>query len=282
MNTWKDVQLYIQNAASQFFDPLEAEAISYVWLNDAMWVDKCRILLREKVILEPYQIELINNATEKLKKGFPIQYIIGYVNFLGCKIAVNEDVLIPRPETEQLTMLAYDLIKEVETPKIIDVCTGSGCIAIALSKKNIYSNVWATDCSISALNVAQKNAQLNNADVNFYVSDVLNESFIGDNYDLVISNPPYIDEDEKKNISPHILNFEPSIALFAPKYNPLIFYESIASEAFKKLKFNGILAFEINQKYGDEVCSLLIQKNYKDVTLLKDYNNFNRFVFAKK
>jgi release factor glutamine methyltransferase len=282
MNTWKDVQLYIQNAASQFFDPLEAEAISYVWLNDAMGVDKCRILLREKVILEPYQIELINNATEKLKKGFPIQYIIGYVNFLGCKIAVNEDVLIPRPETEQLTMLAYDLIKEVETPKIIDVCTGSGCIAIALSKKNIYSNVWATDCSISALNVAQKNAQLNNADVNFYVSDVLNESFIGDSYDLVISNPPYIDEDEKKNISPHILNFEPSIALFAPKYNPLIFYESIASEAFKKLKFNGILAFEINQKYGDEVCSLLIQKNYRDVTLLKDYNNFNRFVFAKK
>lgn len=218
-------------------------------------------------------------AVKKLKQHVPIQYILGKADFYGMKFLVNEHVLIPRPETEELVDL---IIKENKGKKIsiLDIGTGSGCIAIALKKHIPDASVTALDVSESALNVAKQNAELNKVEINFIHGDILSpELNLGNScYDIVVSNPPYIATAEKASMEKNVLDHEPHLALFVDDTDPLLFYKAISQKALNCLKKEAELFFEINAALGSEAKLVLEERGFKNVCLLKDLNNKNRIL----
>ncbi len=228
--------------------------------------------------LKKYVTENIEEAIERYKNGEPVQYIIGDVNFYGNTIKVNKDVLIPRYETEELVEKTIKKIKNKFNKKIdvLDLCTGSGCIAITI-KKEINSNVTATDISSDALEVAKKNVNLNNVDIKLINSDLFNN--IDGKFDCIISNPPYISYDEE--IDEIVKNNEPNIALYAPN-NGLYFYEEILKNIKKYLNNEFIIAFEIGYKQGEFLVELA-NKYLNNVTISveKDLQGRDRFLFIE-
>lgn len=228
-----------------------------------------------KALKENYQGNL-EEAQKKLEEGYPIQYLIGHVDFYNCKIKVNENVLIPRYETEYLVEKTIKLLKTKNLKTGIDLCTGSGAIAIAL-KKNLNIKIDACDISNLALKIAQENAQKNNTNIFFFKKDILTEEIEG-KYDFIISNPPYIKENEYT--SPET-KYEPSIALYA-KDNGLEFYKKIIEISPNVLNKNGIIIFEIGTTLGDEIKKIALDTYPKaNIIIEKDYNNFNRFMFIE-
>lgn len=215
---------------------------------------------------------------EKIHSNYPVQYLIGDVDFLGNIISINEDVLIPRFETELLVEKTIKILKNdyVNKLKILDIGTGSGCIAISLAKA-LNSEVWALDISSQALKVAKSNAKQNNVKIHLIEKDILKEE-LDNNYDVIISNPPYVKEDEK--VDPQT-KYEPQIALFA-KSRGLEFYEQIVKKSVHHLKQNGILAFEIGMTQAGDIANI-INKYYPKANIIieKDYNNRDRFIFMK-
>jgi release factor glutamine methyltransferase len=206
---------------------------------------------------------------------------MGYTHFYGNRLRINKNVLIPRPETEELVQW---IIKENKQPdlEILDVGTGSGCIAIALASKLENAQIMGIDISQPALELAQINSIANNAYIDLMNLDILNE----DNwkklayFDIIVSNPPYVTEKEKSGMHINVLNYEPNLALFVPDENPLLFYEKISEMALKHLRTGGKLYFEINAEYGKQVKKLLQNKGFKEVALKKDINDRDRFVRA--
>lgn len=228
-----------------------------------------------KALKENYQGNL-EEAQKKLEEGYPIQYLIGHVDFYNCKIKVNENVLIPRYETEYLVEKTIKLLKTKNLKTGIDLCTGSGAIAIAL-KKNLNIKIDACDISNLALKIAQENAQKNNTNIFFFKKNILTEEIEG-KYDFIISNPPYIKENEYT--SPET-KYEPSIALYA-KDNGLEFYKKIIEISPNVLNKNGIIIFEIGTTLGDEIKKIALDTYPKaNIIIEKDYNNFNRFMFIE-
>ena len=228
-----------------------------------------------KALKENYQGNL-EEAQKKLEEGYPIQYLIGHVDFYNCKIKVNENVLIPRYETEYLVEKTIKLLKTKNLKTGIDLCTGSGAIAIAL-KKNLNIKIDVCDISNLALKIAQENAQKNNTNIFFFKKDILTEEIEG-KYDFIISNPPYIKENEYT--SPET-KYEPSIALYA-KDNGLEFYKKIIEISPNVLNKNGIIIFEIGATLGDEIKKIALDTYPKaNIIIEKDYNNFNRFMFIE-
>jgi len=226
-----------------------------------------------KLLKEIYQ-DRFNEAEELLKKNYPIQYLIGYVEFYNTIIHVNENCLIPRFETENLISLTIPILKEKNIKSLIDICTGSGCIAIAL-KHALNLDISACDISIKALNLAQINAQKNNTPINFFQIDILNETIKG-KYDCIISNPPYVKEDEETSLE---TKYEPSIALYA-KYSGLEFYKRILSEAPNILNKNGIIIFEIGNTLGLEIKKIALHYFPEaSIIIKKDFNNYDRYIF---
>jgi len=234
-------------------------------------------------------------ATKQLEQEIPIQYIIGKTEFFGLPFNVNKEVLIPRPETEELVeqvLNEISLIKTCKTStdlaskekqfKILDIGTGSGCIAISLKKQLPSSEISAMDVSDKALRVANKNALLNQLDINFIHQDILKTNYLDKLYDVIVSNPPYVRELEKKEIKNNVLNNEPHLALFVDNKNPLLFYNKIAELAKKFLTKNGQLHFEINQYLGKETIKLLAEKGFKNIQLKKDIFGNDRIVTAFK
>lgn len=228
--------------------------------------------------LKKYVTENIEEAIERYKNGEPVQYIIGDVNFYGNTIKVNKDVLIPRYETEELVEKTIKKIKNKFNKKIdvLDLCTGSGCIAITI-KKEINSNVTATDISSDALEVAKENVNLNNVDVKLINSDLFNN--IDGKFDCIISNPPYISYDEE--IDEIVKNNEPNIALYAPN-NGLYFYEEILKNIKKYLNNEFIIAFEIGYKQGESLVELANRYlNNVTISVEKDLQGRDRFLFIE-
>lgn len=218
----------------------------------------------------------IKEAEKLLKKNYPIQYLIGYVDFYNCKINVNENVLIPRFETEYLVEKTIHLLQDKELKSGIDLCTGSGAIAIAL-KKNLNIEIDACDISSKALELAQKNALENNVEINFFKKDILNDSLDG-KYDFIISNPPYV---KKGEYTSEETAYEPRIALFADETG-LIFYKKIIELSKKILNSHGIIIFEIGDTLSKEIKKIALSIYPKaKITIQKDYNNFNRFMFIE-
>ena len=228
-----------------------------------------------KALKENYKGD-IKEAEELLKKNYPIQYLIGYVEFYNCKINVNEDVLIPRFETEYLVEKAIHLLKGKEIKSGIDLCTGSGAIAIAL-KKNLNTKIDACDISDKALEIAQKNALENNVQINFFKKNILKDNIEG-KYDFIISNPPYV---KKGEYTSEETAYEPNIALFADETG-LIFYKKIIELSKKILNPHGIIIFEIGDTLSEDIKKIALSIYPKaTITIQKDYNNFNRFMFIE-
>ncbi|HUH27013.1 peptide chain release factor N(5)-glutamine methyltransferase [Gelidibacter sp.] len=229
--------------------------------------------------------EKFENAIMRLKNQEPIQYIIGSTEFYGLPFKVTESTLIPRPETEELVQWVLDSsTSKRENFTILDIGTGTGCIAISLAKNRSDATVHAVDISRKALTVAKTNAKLNQVDVEFTELDILNwnSDFENLKFDVIVSNPPYVRPLEKSQMSDNVLQHEPSLALFVTDNDPLIFYKKIAEFSKVNLKSKGQLFFEINQYLGPEMVQLLEDSSFKDVELKKDIFGNDRMVSATK
>jgi release factor glutamine methyltransferase len=218
---------------------------------------------------------------DRLKKGEPIQYILGKAPFYGYEFLVNSSTLIPRNETEELVHL---ILKENKSPglKVLDIGTGTGCIPISLALELNKAEVYGLDISKEALEVAHQNAKLLHAEVSFLKCNILEELPPVEDLDILVSNPPYIPEMGKAEMHRNVLDFEPELALFVPNEDPLLFYRVIAEKGKKLLKPGGKLYFEIHEEFGADVLSLLEEKEYDELRLLKDLNGKDRMITAKK
>ena len=269
----------------QFQDYFHAfsEALASIYSKE-----ESRILYR--YFLEDFQERKVENlasefekVTEELKKGKPYQQILGYTEFYGNRFFVDENVLIPRPETEELLELAISKIKnlksKIQNLKLLDVGTGSGIIPITLKKHFPDAEISAIDISEKALEIAQKNADFHQTEIKFLKADYLNTN-LTEKYDVIISNPPYIGIDENIEIEDSVKGFEPNIALFSPTSDALIFYRKIAKDCENHLNKNGLFFLEINQKLGKE--TLELSKNFSESELVKDLSGNDRFVMGRK
>ena len=230
----------------------------------------------------------VQKAFDDLLKARPIQYILGETHFEGCPLKVREGVLIPRPETAELVRWAKAACKErpQDSLHILDLCTGSGAIAIALAKAFPQAKVYGVDICEIAVEIAVENNVLNRTEVCFFKADILQPpdlhraSLLPHSFDLIIGNPPYVCESEKAHMHPNVLNYEPHQALFVPDHDPLLFYRALADWGAVLLKDNGLLLSEINEKMGQELTALLAHKGYSSVQLRKDLNGKPRMCYA--
>jgi release factor glutamine methyltransferase len=258
-------------------------------------------VFEEVLLVKPHQIKMLNkplsdgeeanlmDIVNRLLKHEPMQYILGNAWFYGNKFIVTPDTLIPRSETEELVELILNTVANQQglassNPKIIDIGTGSGCIAITLKLNLPHAHVWALDKSAGALAIAKQNAKELNAEIQFIEDDILNinQTETAQVFDIIVSNPPYILENEQENMSENVLAFEPHQALFIANHKPLLFYEAIANYALKYLKNNGYLFFEINQQFGNQTVNMLQEKGFLNIQLLQDINQNDRMILARK
>lgn len=222
----------------------------------------------------------IKKIIDRLIKNEPLQYILGETEFYGLRYVVNTNVLIPRPETEELVDLIINENKNTHKT-ILDVGTGSGCIAISLKKNLPECEVNAWDISPKAIETATLNSKTNNTDIKFKLVDILEYQPQSEKFDIIVSNPPYVLEDEKKSMDKNVLDYEPHSALFVPNNDPLLFYRKIAEFAKKTLNTNGLLYFEINSAKGQETVDLITELGFSDTVLIKDIEGKNRIIKAK-
>lgn len=249
------------------------------------------VFLRDKDNhLSTNELGRIQKIVEELKKYRPIQYILGETEFYGLKFIVNENVLVPRPETEELVDEILHFLsaqgREKENGVCLDIGTGSGCIAISLAKNLPCFSVYALDISAKSLEVARQNAKLHRVEVQFFQQDIMDEQALSSQtlpreWDIIVSNPPYIVPSEKNGLSPNVLNYEPHQALFVPEEKPLLFYERIADMGLRHLKKNGFLFFEISARCGEAIVRMLKRKGYGTVELFKDISGKDRMVKAQ-
>lgn len=257
------------------YDSKEAEQFFYITLEELKGWKRIDLALQPDAKLTPDEIDEWNAVAAQLEQQKPIQYIFGKAHFYGLDFNVNEHTLIPRPETEEL---AEWIIKENQDRgrlKILDIGTGSGCIAITLAKNLPEAQVYAMDVSKEALAVARENANMNNTDVTFIEQDILAAMSLTEMFDIIVSNPPYVRELEKQEIKSNVLDYEPHLALFVADNDPLLFYRKIAQLAKSGLTEHGILYFEINQYLDNEMTDMLKQLLFKNIDLRKDiYGNY--------
>ncbi|ROI10258.1 peptide chain release factor N(5)-glutamine methyltransferase [Kaistella haifensis] len=281
--TISEFKIYFKKELLELYTESESAALYSIFVNKLVGFDKYLQRRFENQPLLESHIEDLENVISELKTGKPFQQILGETEFYGLKFSMDENVLIPRPETEELLELAIEKIKnnfQNKGLKILDIGTGSGIIPIVLKKKFPDAKVSAIDYSEKALKVAQKNADFHKVEIKFIHQDYLNEN-LNQKYDIIISNPPYIGIDEEHEIADSVKDFEPKMALFSPTSNALVFYEKIAKDCRKYLSENGMIFLEINQKLGDETLQLY-QEILADVHLMKDISGNDRFVWGKK
>lgn len=278
-----DLKKYFTKALSGIYPVQEIENFFYLLTYEYLKLNRVAIALEPNEEINFKVEQKYNSAIAQLKKEVPIQYILGKTAFYGLTLYIDKNVLIPRPETEELVSW---VIKNIPTYlneqkiSILDIGTGSGCIAISLAKNIKNVNIWALDISEKALKIAQKNANHNNVQVQFINYDILNINQLPNKFDIIVSNPPYVRELEKTEINNNVLKHEPHVALFVKDKNPLLFYDKIADFAKKNLRNKGQLYFEINQYLGEETKSLLIEKGYKNIELKKDVFENDRMLRA--
>ncbi len=272
---------YIEKELTELYPKTEIEGFTRIIIEAV-----CGWSFTEQVVKKNEQIpeadfEKTKKIVKRLKDFEPLQYILGETEFYGLKLKVNPSVLIPRPETEELV----DWITKSGLPKncsVLDIGTGSGCIALALKSQFKDAEVFGIDISEKALEIARQNAVINGLDVRFLKADILNrDHFEWENFDVIVSNPPYIMELEKAKMHANVLNFEPQNALFVSDNDPLVFYRSIAAFAKKHLKNFGLLYFEINENMGHEMFKLLINFGFSEIEVRKDINAKNRMVSCR-
>ena len=243
---------------------------------------RTEIIVNKNTLFSKEQHQEIESFIEKLQKFVPIQYILGETEFYGLPFNVNDSVLIPRPETEELVDWIRNENDRNANLQILDIGTGSGCIAISLKHEFPNSTVDGFDISEEALITARSNAERNKLAVNFSRVDILNAPDFDTKWDIIVSNPPYVLEKEKADMLPNVLNNEPHVALFVPDNDPLLFYRKIAQLAQTHLKPNGKLYFEINRSAGKATVYLLEGIGFTDVELRKDISGNERMIRGKQ
>lgn len=277
--------MLIQEFKRHFFQELsglypetEIQSFFNILVEFKLHLSRIELALQHNFELNDDDFLFLQNVLSELKYQIPIQYIIGKTEFYGLPFKVDKNVLIPRPETEELVDWIIQNHKNQHNIKILDIGSGSGCIAISLAKNLPKAKVSAIDISAEALNVAKNNAALNQVNVNFINSDILTIAKLPDVFDIIVSNPPYVRELEKDQMQQNVLANEPHIALFVKNENPLLFYDKIAELAKNHLTENGVLYFEINQYLGNETVELLKTKGFKNIEVKKDIYGVDRMV----
>lgn len=273
---------YIKEALRDHFQPEEIRSLTHLIMKAACDLEPHQILLHKDKILSEAEEERIKMITDRVAAQEPIQYIIGSTSFYGREFRVTPSVLIPRPETEELVELIIQNEK-TEGLHMLDIGTGSGCIAISLAKELKKPVVSAIDISEEALAIAQENAKENKADVYFVRFDILSKTpYRTDTLDIIVSNPPYVLDSEKKEMKQNVLAHEPHTALFVPDNDPLLFYRAIADFGLVNLKEGGRVYVEINAAFGEETRQLYIDAGYSDSILIKDLAGKDRIIKATR
>jgi protein-(glutamine-N5) methyltransferase, release factor-specific len=271
---------YIQSELQGLYPETEIKSFSRLIIEKVTGFSRLDIILNKNTQFSVEQQQKVESFIEKLKNFVPIQYILGETEFYGLMFSVNESVLIPRPETEELV----DWIRSENTGasklKILDIGTGSGCIAISLKYEFSDAIIEAFDISDEALATARANAVRNRLDVNFSKVDILECQHFTRKWDIIVSNPPYVLENEKAEILPNVLDNEPHLALFVPDNDPLLFYRKIAEFAKNHLTEKGKVYFEINRQFGQETVDLLTELGFRDIKLRKDIAGNDRMIRA--
>lgn len=276
----KEIQIIFHKELDAIYGKEEVDSFFYILTDEFLGMPRLALSLQPHFTITKKEEQPLFEALSKLKLEEPIQYILGQTEFFGLSFKVNEHTLIPRPETEEL--ISWVISQQTECKNqinILDIGTGSGCIAIALSKNIPNAKVFALDVSAEALIVAEENARENKVDVEFIQLDILNNENWNSvpkfqdgnlNFDIIVSNPPYVRNLEKAEMKNNVLNFEPGLALFVEDDDSLIFYRTIAKFATTYLKNEGKLFFEINQYLGKEMVLLLEDFNFEHIELKKD------------
>ncbi len=283
MKTISETIKEIKTQLIDLYDEKEIESFIYLIFDHLLKYTKFDIHLKKEEKIKIETEKKINKITEGLKKHTPIQYILGYSEFYDLKFEVNPHTLIPRPETEELVDL---IINENQNKgaNILDIGTGSGCIAISLAKNMPSAKVSALDISVGAIETARKNAKNNNISIDFILMDIFNitQHNFTIKYDIIVSNPPYVRESEKEYMDENVLRYEPHTALFVPDSDPLRYYKTIAKFASSNLHSSGRLYFEINEALGKEMTHMLEELEFRNIQIIKDINGKDRIVKAVK
>ena len=268
----------------ELYDDREAANIADMVTEHITGFKRIDRLINKQFPLSSEQKDLLNNCTAQLLEHNPVQYVLHEASFAGMQFYVDENVLIPRPETEELVQWITKEVYSLESGvySLLDIGTGSGCIPVALKKKISSLEVDALDISAGALEVAKKNAAIQHTEINFYQLDILNEEEWKrlPKFDMIVSNPPYIKQSEANEMHKNVLQHEPHIALFVPDEDGLLFYKAVAAFGLLHLKNKGKLFFEINEALGKEVCKLLEEYGYTNIELKKDMQGKDRMVKA--
>lgn len=269
---------YFYSELSEQYPKTEIQSFFNLLTEFQLRLNRAEVILQPTFEIKTIDLSFLLNALSELKSHKPIQYILGKTKFYDLDFNVNEHVLIPRPETEELVdWIVHDFRKE-RSLKILDIGTGSGCIAISIAKNLPNAEVFAIDVSSEALQVAQKNMTLNKVNVQFMEVDILSLKKLPHLFDVIVSNPPYVRELEKEKMEKNVLENEPHLALFVKDNNPYIFYDKISEFAKKHLTKKGTLYFEINQYLGDNTVEILKAKGFNKIELKRDLFNKDRMI----
>jgi release factor glutamine methyltransferase len=266
----------------------EAREMALRLLEHNLQMSRAKVMVQFNIEIPDNSLPPLALAMEDLLAHKPLQYVMGKAQFMDSEFIVNQDVLIPRPETEEMVQSIINELKtfvlDVNFPvKILDIGTGSGCIAVTLKNHFPDMVVFAMDISEEALQVARSNAQNNRAEIVFCQADILDLESLHDlpEFDIIVSNPPYVLEKEKKMMQRNVLDYEPATALFVPDKTPLLYYEAIADFADQNIRPGGYIFLEINESYGEELKSLYLKNGFRDVEIVKDLSGKDRFLFCR-
>lgn len=275
----KEFKDHFNQQLESIYPKTEIDSFFFLLTESYLNFQRVDLVLKASFFLEEEKVEIFLNALKRLKQQEPIQHIIGKTEFYGLPFFVNQHTLIPRPETEELVSWILKTEKE-KSLKILDIGTGTGCIPISLKKKLPIAHVSAIDISKEALKIAKKNAEFNKVEVDYVQKDILKTDSLNDSYDIIISNPPYVRELEKKMMQKNVLDFEPETALFVEDSNPLVFYKKITELAKNHLNQNGFLFFEINEYLGKETKELIENFGFSKVEIKNDIFGKQRMIKA--
>lgn len=280
--TFAELKAHIHNCLQPLYPKSEINSFYFILLQHYGNYTTAEVLANVDTLLTDNITKPIQQAITELQTAKPIQYILGETEFFSNRFFVDENVLIPRPETEELVDWVLQTYPDKTLPlHILDIGTGSGCIAVSLAKALPEAQVTAIDISPKAIAVAQRNAKRNGTKIEFLQCDILQTKTLPQKYDVIISNPPYVRELEKSEMHNNVLSYEPHLALFVPNEHPLLFYEQIATLAQQYLTPKGTLFFEINQYLATEMQEMLTKKNFTQITIRQDLSGNDRMLCAR-
>jgi release factor glutamine methyltransferase len=281
--TFREIHAAYLSGLEPAYGAGEARAITDLVFESLAGISRPGMTEHAKKTPDEKMLDLLLSSLEKIKSHIPVQHVIGFAWFYGMKFKVNEHVLIPRPETEELVLEAINYLKISPDKKVLDIGTGSGCIPISIKKHIPAAQITSVDISEDALQIAAENATANNAEIDFRKMDFLNEENWGllSTYDIIISNPPYIPQQEEKEMDSHVTMHEPALALFVPQNEPLLFYKKIRQFAEVHLQKEGKIFLEIHRDFGKKTAAIFQEEKYAAV-LKKDISENDRMVIVSR